>query len=69
MTLELQWTGQDAFGAKPLRDWTVDGKTAGVTRSAGPFTFATVRAAGHMVRFGLLLRVGRNGEWGADVIF
>ena len=50
MTLELQWTGQDAFSAKPLRNWMVDGKTAGVTRSSGPFTFVTVDGAGHMVR-------------------
>ena len=50
MTLELEWTGQEAFVAEPLRDWTVDGKAAGLTRSAGAFTFATVHGAGHMVR-------------------
>ena len=50
MTLELEWTGQEAFVAEPLRDWTVGGKAAGLTRSAGAFTFATVHGAGHMVR-------------------
>lgn len=32
-----------------LRDWVVDGKRAGRTRSAKGFTFATVEGAGHMV--------------------
>ena len=50
MTLELEWTGQEAFVAEPLRDWSVDGKTAGATRSSGKFTFATIFGAGHMVR-------------------
>ncbi|KAJ3521507.1 hypothetical protein NM688_g9008 [Phlebia brevispora] len=51
MTLALEWTGQEAFAAEPLRDWTVDGQTAGLTRSAGPFTFATIYGAGHMVPY------------------
>ena len=51
MTLALDWTGKDAFGAEPLREWTLDGKTAaGVTRKAGPLTFMTLYGAGHMVR-------------------
>jgi carboxypeptidase C (cathepsin A) len=50
-TLALEWSGQDAFAAEPLREWVVDGTVAGRTRSAGPFTFATVDAAGHMVCF------------------
>lgn len=50
MTLELEWTGQQAFVSQALREWTVDGHVAGLTRSAGPFTFATIYGAGHMVR-------------------
>lgn len=49
-TLALEWSGQAALGAQPLREWTVDGKRAGRTRSARGFTFATVDAAGHLVR-------------------
>ncbi|KAH9934971.1 Alpha/Beta hydrolase protein [Fomitopsis serialis] len=33
----------------PLREWNVDGAVAGLTRSAGPLTFATIYGAGHMV--------------------
>ena len=50
MTLAMEWSGKDSFGAQPLRDWKVDDVVAGVTRSAGPLTFATVYGAGHMVR-------------------
>ena len=49
-TLGLEWFGHDAFSAQALRDWKVDGKTAGSTRSAGGLTFATINGAGHMVR-------------------
>lgn len=55
MTLALEWSGQDTFVAEALHDWTVDGKLAGLTRSAGPFTFATIQGAGHMVRLLRLL--------------
>jgi len=48
-TLALEWTGQAEFASTPLREWTVDGKKAGKTRSAGKFTFATIQDAGHMV--------------------
>ncbi|OBZ78169.1 Carboxypeptidase Y [Grifola frondosa] len=51
MTLELEWTGQQTFRAQPLRAWNVDGKTAGLTRSTGGFTFATIYGAGHMVPY------------------
>ncbi|KAJ7288113.1 Alpha/Beta hydrolase protein [Mycena rebaudengoi] len=50
-TLALEWSGQVAFRAEPLQEWTVDGKRAGKTRSAEGFTFATVDAAGHMVPY------------------
>ncbi|THH26698.1 hypothetical protein EUX98_g7491 [Antrodiella citrinella] len=51
MSLALEWSGQEAFAAQPLRDWKVNGTTAGVTRSSGAFTFATIYGAGHMVPF------------------
>ncbi|EMD36610.1 hypothetical protein CERSUDRAFT_124360 [Gelatoporia subvermispora B] len=51
MTLGLEWTGQDAFVGQSLREWEVDGKAAGLTRSAGPFTFATIFNAGHMAPY------------------
>jgi carboxypeptidase C (cathepsin A) len=50
-TLALDWHGQQDFAALPLREWHVDGHVAGKTRSAHGLTFATIDAAGHMVRF------------------
>jgi carboxypeptidase C (cathepsin A) len=50
MLLNLDWTGKDAFRAQSLREWTVDGKVAGITRSSGNLTFVTIDGAGHMVR-------------------
>ena len=49
-TLALEWHGQRDFAALPLHEWQVDGHVAGKTRSAHGLTFATVDAAGHMVR-------------------
>jgi carboxypeptidase C (cathepsin A) len=49
-TLALEWSGHADFSSQPLREWTVDGKRAGKTRDAKGLTFATVDAAGHMVR-------------------
>lgn len=49
MTLGLDWTGKDAFTSQPLRDWKIGDRAVGVTRSAGPLTFATIQGAGHMV--------------------
>lgn len=52
MTLALEWSGQEQFIAEPLREWmTGEGRAAGLTRNAGPFTFATIYDAGHMVCF------------------
>lgn len=48
-TLNMQWSGQEAFVKEELREWTVDGKKAGLVRSKGGLTFVTVDAAGHMV--------------------
>ncbi|KAG8884914.1 hypothetical protein FRB99_004497, partial [Tulasnella sp. 403] len=47
-TEELEWTGHEDFVAQSLREWTVDGKRAGITRSARGLTYATVENAGHM---------------------
>jgi carboxypeptidase C (cathepsin A) len=49
-TRELEWSGHSAFAGEELRPWVVDGAEAGVYRSHGPFTFATVKGAGHLVR-------------------
>src|SRR6266571_7839349 len=48
-TLNLEWTKQKEFASQPLREWIVDGKKAGMMRSAAGLTFATVEGAGHMV--------------------
>jgi carboxypeptidase C (cathepsin A) len=42
----LQWSGKEGFTAESLRTWTVDGQKAGITKSHGPLTFATVYGAG-----------------------
>ncbi|KAI0264975.1 serine carboxypeptidase [Gloeopeniophorella convolvens] len=50
-TRALEWNGQAAFAGQALREWAVDGKRVGLTRSAGGFTFASVEGAGHMVPY------------------
>ncbi|KAF9049221.1 serine carboxypeptidase [Hymenopellis radicata] len=50
-TLTLDWSGKEGLVQEPLREWLVEGKKAGLTRSSGPFTFATVDAAGHLVPY------------------
>lgn len=47
-TLDMPWSGQEAFRSKPLVDWALDGHVAGKTRSHGGFTFATINGAGHL---------------------
>ncbi|KAI0756369.1 Alpha/Beta hydrolase protein [Daedaleopsis nitida] len=51
MTLELEWTSQEAFRKEPLREWFVDGQVAGKTRTAGNLTYATILDAGHFVPY------------------
>lgn len=51
MTLGLEWTQQEAYRSEPLTEWLVDGKPAGLTRSGGGLTFATISGAGHLVSF------------------
>ncbi|PPQ83849.1 hypothetical protein CVT25_000908 [Psilocybe cyanescens] len=50
-TLALEWSGHSEFAKQELKDWVVDGKSAGKTRSAKGFTFATIAGAGHMVPY------------------
>jgi len=50
-TLALEWSGKDEFVEQGLREWKVNGKSAGKTRSARNFTFATIAGAGHMVPY------------------
>jgi hypothetical protein len=49
-TLAFEWSGHEDFVKQDLRDWKMDGKVAGKTRSAHGLTFATIDAAGHLVR-------------------
>ncbi|KAI0666416.1 serine carboxypeptidase [Trametes maxima] len=51
MTLALEWSGQEEFRADPLKEWTIDGKAVGVTRSGGGLTYATIAGAGHMAPY------------------
>lgn len=48
-TLNLEWSGQEEFGQEELREWTVNGRKAGVVRMFGGFAFATIDGGGHMV--------------------
>jgi carboxypeptidase C (cathepsin A) len=49
-TLAMDWSGKQEFTTGEKREWFVDGKRAGLTRSANGLTFATIDGAGHMVR-------------------
>ncbi|CAL1712348.1 unnamed protein product [Somion occarium] len=51
MTLEMDWTGKNIFNAQDLREWRFNGAAVGLTRRAGPLTFATIYGAGHMVPY------------------
>ncbi|KAI0354049.1 serine carboxypeptidase [Trametes cingulata] len=51
MTLALEWSQQGAFRSAPLEEWIVEGKVAGVTRSGGGLTYATIAGAGHMAPY------------------
>ncbi|KAF8168513.1 alpha/beta-hydrolase [Crassisporium funariophilum] len=50
-TMDLDWSGGEEFSGKPLREWSVDGKKAGMTRSAQGLTFAIIEGSGHMVPY------------------
>ncbi|KAI8973142.1 serine carboxypeptidase [Trametes punicea] len=51
MTLALEWTGQSQYRDEPLRPWLLDGDIAGLTRSSGGLTFATIAGAGHLAPY------------------
>ncbi|KAI0683515.1 serine carboxypeptidase [Earliella scabrosa] len=53
MTLALEWSKQEEFRSQPLKPWSADGgrTTAGLTRSGGGLTFATIAGAGHMAPY------------------
>ncbi|CAA7266378.1 unnamed protein product [Cyclocybe aegerita] len=50
-TMELEWSGAEEFRSLGLREWEVDGKRAGVTRTTRGLTYATIEEAGHMVPY------------------
>ena len=50
-TLALEWSGHDEFSTQSLREWKIDGRAVGTTRSAKGLTFVTIDGAGHMVRY------------------
>lgn len=45
----LEWSGRMEYLINTWRDWSVDGKKAGETKSSGLLTVATVNGAGHMI--------------------
>ena len=45
----LDWTGAESFNAAKTRDWKVDGKVMGETRSSSNLTWVTIEEAGHLV--------------------
>ncbi|VDC04910.1 unnamed protein product [Peniophora sp. CBMAI 1063] len=47
----LDWTGAEAFKESETRNWEVDGKVVGETRSSGHLTWATIEGAGHLVPY------------------
>ncbi|KAI0828546.1 serine carboxypeptidase [Trametes gibbosa] len=51
MTLALEWTHQGDFRSQPLVPWFIDGEAAGLTRSGGGLTFATITGAGHFAPY------------------
>ncbi|KAI0344394.1 serine carboxypeptidase [Trametopsis cervina] len=56
MTLRLDWAGKEAFASQPLREWNVtsdsdEAYAAGMTRSEGLLTYATIHGGGHMAPY------------------
>ena len=45
----LEWAGKEEFSSEEWHTWSVNGEDAGITKSVGPLTFATIWAAGHMM--------------------
>ncbi|EEB94404.1 hypothetical protein MPER_06786, partial [Moniliophthora perniciosa FA553] len=47
-TMDLEWSGQEGYRKEALREWFVGGAKAGITKSSGGLTFATIEGGGHM---------------------
>jgi len=50
-TLDLEWSGKEEYTQDERREWAVDGRTAGWTRSARGLTYVSVRGAGHLAPY------------------
>lgn len=48
-TLDMEWSGQEAFRNETLKEWSMDGKAAGKFRKHGNLAFATIFGTGHLV--------------------
>ena len=59
---ELEWVGKQRYNEARWRSWTVNGKEAGRTKSAGPLTFASIYGAGHLISIHFVV----TGPFGAD---
>lgn len=46
----LDWEGAEGFTSTAMGTWEVKGDKAGIMKTFGGLTYATVDAAGHMVR-------------------
>ena len=62
---ELEWVGKQRYNEARWRSWTVNGKEAGRTKSAGPLTFASIYGAGHLISIHFVV----TGPFGADSTF
>jgi len=48
-TANFKWPGQNQFNSAQMKNWNVNNKLAGYSKTAMGFTYLTVLAAGHMV--------------------
>ena len=58
-TRELGWSGREGFNLEPLRSWKVNGEPAGLLRTYGNLTYATVARSGHLCGS---IRPGSDGD-------
>lgn len=66
---DLEWTGSMGYKTAEVRDWEVEGKVAGYTKTFGGLTFATVAGAGHMVPMDSesRVRLSHENSWESDL--
>lgn len=57
---KLEWEGKAEFNNQQWRAWGLDENDAGITKTAGALTFATIWAAGHMISLFAFLQVSIN---------